>query len=387
MEARGPGYLDKELTIYDAATSYLQGLIGSYTFNWRQCRLYFGECLTISRTIGLHKPIGQTYARSGSLSTIINTNGRDFDGGQEQGVDFVAQELARRLFWVVFVGVKSMQQLGVSFGELVMPPATPSEPYPPLPLEVDDAYIFPTHIVPQPPGMISELAGFNANVRVYSTYNSLCTMEMAYGIDEIFDWDRQKRVLDQCLRAAKCALDGVPRELMLRPGTGPDEMTQDNQYPPPAPEYPELGDLGQYHSDDVGETPEERRRLQYEIQKANIYASQLGTRSYIVEKYWNLYDAHNSIKSGANSAVNSPGIVAAGLDGQLPSTGTFDMTEQEMAKEREDIIKDLLIVLGMISQVNMEPNGGSFVRDPSYLSPHPQYTTLFSNSLIRILTD
>ena len=32
-----------------------------------------------------------------------------------------------------------------------------------------------------------------------------------------------------------------------------------------------------------------------------------------------------------------------------------------MAAERETIVKDLLKVLGSISQVNMEPNGGSFL--------------------------
>ena len=358
MEARGPGYLDKELTVYDAATSYLQGLIGAYTFNWRQCRLYFGECLTMSRTIGTHKSISGSRPRSGNRSTANNPNGNDFDLAHGQGLDFITQELGRRLFWVVFVGVKSMQQLGVSFGEQIIPPSTPTEPYPPLPLEVDDAYIYPGQILPQPPGLISELVGFNANVRVYSTYNYLSAVEMAYGIDEIFDWDQQKRGLEQCLRAAKCALDGVPRELML---SSDDDFACNKQYQAPSPNYADPRDPGLYPQNKSGGSPTERRGLQFEIQKANIYASQLSTRSYIVEKYWDLYDAQHRLQSENDSTVNSPSIVAAGLDGQLSSTNSFGLTEQEMAKEREDIIKDLLVVLGMISQVNMEPNGGSFV--------------------------
>ena len=43
------------------------------------------------------------------------------------------------------------------------------------------------------------------------------------------------------------------------------------------------------------------------------------------------------------------------------ATSNFDTTGQEMSQEREDIVKDLLIVLSSINQVNMEPNGDSFV--------------------------
>jgi hypothetical protein len=39
----------------------------------------------------------------------------------------------------------------------------------------------------------------------------------------------------------------------------------------------------------------------------------------------------------------------------------YDMTEHEFREERESIVKDLLVVLSNIEQVNMEPNADSFV--------------------------
>ena len=74
-----------------------------------------------------------------------------------------------------------MQQLGATFGELLIPPPTPTEPYPPLPLEVDDQYIYVDHIEPQPKEITSKLAGFNLGIQIYQTLTPLATMEMAYG--------------------------------------------------------------------------------------------------------------------------------------------------------------------------------------------------------------
>jgi len=296
---------------------------------------------------------------------LFGGDGGSFDG-QPEPVDYIRQEIGRRIFWIMFVSIRSMQQLGASFGELFISPPTPNEPYPPLPLEVDDQYIYVSHVDPQPPGTIPEITGFNLGIQIYMTCTPLATMEMAYGIDEIFDWNRQKRVLEECLRAAKRTLDIAPRELMLQPGTQPGEFeVYDRPYFPPLPEFPGVRANGNEVQHWPQDTPEARRRLQYEIQKANIYASSLGTRSYIVEKYWNLLDAYNRVKANTvtPSAQGSPGLMASGLDGMLPKsvTSNYDMVETHMANERESIVKDLLRVLGSISQVNMEPNGGSFI--------------------------
>jgi hypothetical protein len=218
------------------------------------------------------------------------------------------------------------------------------------------------HVEPQPTGIISQLTGFNLNVQVYMTCTPIATMDLAYGIDEVFDLNRQK------LQAVKQILDGAPRELLLTPGSQPGEFEgqNDRTYLAPALDYSTNSPVPR-NTELQGD---ERRYLQYEIQKANIYASQLGTRSYIVEKYWNTLDAHEAkMKYRENSATSpstqsSPVVMTSGHDGLLGSTSGnsgYDVVESHMSTERENIVKDLLRVLGSISQVNMEPNGGSFV--------------------------
>jgi hypothetical protein len=223
--------------------------------------------------------------------------------------------------------------------------------------------------------LVSEITGFNLNIQVYMTCTPLNTMEIAYGIDEIFDWNRQKRVLENCLQAVNHALDGAPKELMLTPGSQHGEFegeirghTQPVQYFHGVSDG--SGSAAGHHDMNLRES---RRSIQYEIQKANIYVSQLGTRSYLVEKYWNLLDAYESkVRSRDSSATSpgthsSPGVMASGLDAVIRGMaggGGYEMVESHMSSERETIVKDLLRVLGSISRINMEPNGGSFVSPP-----------------------
>ncbi len=385
VEARGPGYLDQELTVYDAATSYFLGLAGAYTINWKQCRLYFGETFTISRVIGVHRT--EDAVNHGEASN--------------QPVDYIKQEIGRRIFWVMVVGIRSMQQLGATFAELTIPPPTRTHPYPPFPRPMDDEYIFLDHIDPQPPGQISKLAGFNIGLEIYMTCTPLATMELAYGIDELFDWPRQKRILEECLENVKRTLRDVPVELRLEAGKeigmfGHERGSRSVNSPPLRGEktlyYPHaqpkgFGRIYGFDERRPESVVDSKRHIQFEIQKANIHASQLGTRSYLVEKYWNLLDAHNALIWGKenspnaprNDPVNNTNLGVPGIRMILPS-GMFnipmerpspphgrmrdaddDEVERRMSNERELIVQDLLRVLSSISQVNMEPNGGSFI--------------------------
>ena len=329
VEARGPGYLDRDFTVYDAAISYLQGLTGAYTFHWRQARIYFGQCLTISRVIGLD-------VARGPLSSLGTLN------GQELAVDMITQELGRRLFWTVFVTIRSLTQIGMSFRELILPPPTSSEPYPPLPLDLDDEHILPSHTNPQRAGLLSEIVGFNFNVRVSLSYMSYSAFEAAYGMDVVQDWEHQSKMLSQCLRQVKSSLDALPPELSLQPGSEPAEPKVEHQYLP-------VGGGG-YDNHHLGQFPEEalkiiaeRKKVQYEIQKANIYSTQLSVRSYLVEKYWNLHDARR---------------VTAGDGLELQQD---DVLDQEMADERESVVRDLLTLLSTLTQASVELNEHSFV--------------------------
>jgi hypothetical protein len=122
--------------------------------------------------------------------------------------------------------------------------------------------------------------------------------------------------------------------------------------------------------------PERRRLLQYEIQKANIYASQLATRSYYVERYLNLRDAHReharaqaaaessfaqtNLDPSATPSENNKSVAAAALHVAENSHNT-DPVDAAMTAERELIVQHLLTVLTSISQRSMEPNGASMI--------------------------
>lgn len=216
------------------------------------------------------------------------------------------------------------------------------------------------------------IAGFNANVRVLSSYNLISTLEMAWGVDTVIDWERQKKILQESLHRCKAAVRDLPQELTIWPQSNNafGNHQNGNDFGFSFPQLTNARDPAQLNPNDVDATPEDRRRRQYEIEKANIYASSLSTRSYLVEKYFRLDEAQNKWKTQhSNSNPPSPGIMAAGLDGvhsPVP-TGQHDSIEQEMSDEREHIVKDLLVVLSSIDRVNMEPNADSFVSSNSYL--------------------
>ncbi|KAF2853687.1 hypothetical protein T440DRAFT_465457 [Plenodomus tracheiphilus IPT5] len=359
-QARGPGYLDRpSLNVYDACTSYFLGLAGAYVFQWRQLRLYFAECLTIIRSLGLHKSEGQGYTYLGNVPSAWGSNGPNFDGSRDFKLDHITEQIGRRVFWTVFVGVRTIQQLGASFGELTIAPATPTEPLPPLPVEVDDVHIFPTEIQPQRPGTVSLITGFNLNVRIYLSYSSLATAEMAFGIDEVFDWDRQQRIFEQSLQRCRQVLETIPEVLKVQSKVARDGgLSQRQPYIPPMPEYSKLRDPASNNLN----SPEVTDSRSYEIQKANVYASHLATRSYLVEKYFLQLDKYHSLKKQA-ALQSSPNVLAAGLDRFVSGVSTeSEKLEQLMSEEREQVVKDLLVVLGSIDMVNMEPNGDSFTQ-------------------------
>lgn len=265
--------------------------------------------------------------------------------------------------------IRSIQQLGASFGELTIAPATPTEPLPPLPVEVDDVHIFPDEIQAQQAGVVPLIAGFNVNVRIFLSYSSLSTVEMAFGMDEVFDWDRQQRIFEQSLQRCRQILESIPDVLKVKSKAARENLAQPKQqYFPPLPDFDSMRDPAL--SNFVSVADQDLRR--YEIQKANIYASHLATRSYLVEKYFMLQEKANARAHG--KVQSSPSALAVGLDRFLSSSASdAEELEKTMSEERELVVKDLLVVLGSIDMVNMEPNGDSFVsilvhlRDPDFL--------------------
>jgi hypothetical protein len=340
VQARGVGYLDRSATVHDAAISYFLGLCSGYVYNIRRCRVYLAECRTMLHVYDLCRQ-STMQSSLGPTSPISSSSGISQDrlsGPAERPVDMIEQELARRLFYVTLVGYRSIQQMGSTDTPIYLPPETPTERYPPLPLEVDDEFIFRTHVEPQPANRVSQLVGFNANVRVYNSYNALSAWEVAFGSGRIVDWERQRSLLFECLQNSKMALANVPPELSLHP-----------------------------HRDDSADAAEdpwmrERRHIQYEIQKANIYVSQLATRSYLAEKYWSLYATWKmyhrpSEEGGPGTPVKVEGNVHRGIDDAAQS----DYIGKAMAEERRVVVRDLFVLLQSVNELNMEPNGASFV--------------------------
>lgn len=266
VQARGTGYLDRNATVYDAATSYFLAVCAIYIYDVRRSRIYLAECHTMIHVYDLCCEPNRMLSMDPTSPISASPDPRGIAGSR---VDIIERELGRRLFYTAFVSFRTLEQMGSSDTKVFVPPETPTQRYPPLPLEVDDEFIFSTHVEPQPAHVVSQLVGFNTNVRVYNSYNSLSAWEAAFGSAQPLNWSHQRRVIWDCLQNAKAAVVGVPNELLLRL---------------PLDSLP--GQL-----DSLNTIAEQHRLIQYEIQKANIYASQVATRFHLVEKYWHLYEA------------------------------------------------------------------------------------------------
>ena len=397
IEALGPDHLGRKLSVDDVVISYLQTLTCVQTFNRQLAIQSFAQSMLISTTVGLDQAnsISTANTNGHSLPTArMTANGHALEGPHHIGVDQLMQEIGKRAFWGLFAGWKSFQQAGVSRRDLLVLLGRPSDPYPPLPVEVDDCYIRPEHVRLdlQPPGLIPVMTGFNANIRVLSTYNDLAEMELGYGVDKVVDWERQKKIYDVCLQSVKHALDDLPSELVLSFRIPPPQ-SQEPRYPSPNPEPSLAYDLVEHAINGLENAridfnrSGERRRIQYEIQKANLFATQLATRLYLVEKYWNLYDAHNLATSGRSNpdGASSQGVIAPASDG-YDSSSHFGTTEQDLVTEREDIVRSFLLLLGQTNEIKAETLGNSYLSEVNRIArallnaPHSHFGNLAQGS-------
>ncbi|KAL2751864.1 hypothetical protein ACRALDRAFT_1066339 [Sodiomyces alcalophilus JCM 7366] len=356
LDTRGARWAAKQpKTLDDAATSYFLGLAAGYTLNVNLYRYFTAECLTLIRELGFHRP-----RNPGELPTF---GGHDTNPTDPLPFHHIKDQIGKRIFWCLLLGVRSFSQLGVSHAELVIPPSTPSLPYPALPENVDDRWIMANEIQFSENNTVTILTGFRFAVEIYTTMNAIVSVELVYGMSTL-PWPDQRAMLRDALIAAKDILDRLPPELQLNPNHDPSnafaggfdsfDSGGDFQYVPPA--YP-----GHQPANDVrnvikGNT-QRRRQLQYEIQKANIFVSQLATRSYFVELYFNLRDMH---LADANKTVPDEST-EEGRAAKEAEEAEAERVFELMTAERELIVQNLLHVLGAISQRNLEPNGGSLI--------------------------
>ncbi|KAJ9144489.1 Zn 2cys6 transcription factor [Pleurostoma richardsiae] len=371
LEARGHMWSDKEyMSVYDAACSYFLGLAAGYTMRWKMCRRFMAECMSLTRELGYHRA-----NRASSTAAAMGMR-----HGNEEPTNLVNDEMGKRIFWVMLLGIRSMTQLGASHNELVLPPPTPPDFYPPLPAEVDDQYITPDRILPQPEGTLSLMTGFIKGIHIYMTMNPIVSVELSYGINSL-GWEQQKDTFHNCLIAAKEVTNRLPRELtlnmdyqfgssteMVTPGPDFFENAPGYQYVPPAfPQMQPANDLRHIIEND----PYKKRQLQYDIQKTNIYTSQLATRSYYVERYFTLRDTemrsrqaqHHNAAIIYRTAADTSHLAASAMQQAASAMSPDNMDETDLAfmAERELIVQNLMTVLMSIPQRNMEPNGASLI--------------------------
>ena len=267
-EAQGTGYISQVLTIHDAQVNYLQGLTSTYTFHHQASIIYFKQCLNILQSVGAHK--ASTYKYKGAALDVPQArmipNGDALQGPQPGQPDLVIEEQSKRTFWLLLFTARSLQQSGIaSLWDLLIPPSTKSDPYPSLPLEIDDDYLTPAKPHPMPPDTIPTMRSFNIILRIYLAYNELsaleATIELLSSVTGIgSDANRSERTLaaEKALRAVKEIQESLPPEFAMNSGTN----SQNTEY----------------------RRPNERKDLQIEIQKANAHLDLISTRLYLTDK-------------------------------------------------------------------------------------------------------
>lgn len=264
-----------------------------------------------------------------------------------------------------------MTQLGASSRDLIIPPATPNMSYPDYPREVDDAYILADRILPQPEGTVSVLTGFVKCIQIYQTMDDLVRIDLAHGISA-YSWEQQKQYLSNALIKVKDIDECFPHELKLdltASSSVKSPFARDYQYVPPAyPDSQPNHDVRHLFAEDESK----KRFMQYEIQKANIYASLLATRAHYVEQYMSLRGIYLNNKRAEAQATASGSIVyrtapdmssssLAAAAVQAVSDQTSDSIDEMFMGEHEEVVPYLITMLMSIDQCNLEPNGASLI--------------------------
>lgn len=83
------------VTVNDAAISYFLCLAAGYTMRWNQCRRFLSESLRFLREMGFHK------RRPPPTSISLGPDRPD-----DQPTDFISDEIGKRIYWCIFLGVR-----------------------------------------------------------------------------------------------------------------------------------------------------------------------------------------------------------------------------------------------------------------------------------------
>ena len=258
VRARGLGFLDRTLTVEDAATSFFLGLIGAKLTKWRQAELYFGECQNILRTLGFHKTAESAMSPTGSGPSSAS-------GEMRPALDNITQEMGRRIFWALYMISSSTPSLETFFAESIASTHVNITQFPPLPTETDDAYIYSNHMVPPPASSVPKIVGFKDLALIDFAKNASSTASTVYGADN-FGWDtqRQQHIKQSILKCAHI-FNSIP---LILQGTSSSTF-------PWACYFETQGDVSAMAN---------RDHLALDILKAEILVSYLGASASLIDR-------------------------------------------------------------------------------------------------------
>ncbi|EWC46558.1 hypothetical protein DRE_04281 [Drechslerella stenobrocha 248] len=355
--ARPVDYLER-LDVTLLSSLYLLSLSAWYSNNTNRGSFYFAE-LSLALTI---------LERASPSSQFNNP---DFSHGFMSSNNLITMELRKRIFWITVVGEISRYSME---GKINLPlflkynSADLDQLYvDTAPAEIDDAYITPTSFDFTTAHMeqkTSHLVGFNACSKihlVYAKYVATCHNDET-GVWRSVDPELKRRVLKTFLGDMKTALDRLPPGLKLdmrmaeaNAGTDTDGLPLE-MVPWPASATTDgdiylsmqafLGRKTLYQAaaelpDGVNIPDPDRHEISYEVQKANLYVTQLYLFSIFLSDYARVI---SDLSSG---------------------TGKFKFVspndEIDITHDTDYICRAMLVVMRCIKFEHLEPNGQSII--------------------------
>ncbi|KAH8915410.1 hypothetical protein BT69DRAFT_887274 [Atractiella rhizophila] len=278
----------------DVQTTYFLGQwaanAGKEGLSWH----YMGEAIRLGLGLGLHTQREEEYR------------------------DFVDREVRRRILWQLFTADKNDalvadRPMVLRSDELTVP----------FPLEVDDEYITPTYIHPQPPNKLSLLTGFNAVNRLWKIFEELILgfradrrQLFSLGQPVISPVNELRQNMYRGLNKVSSALDGLPPALIIE-------------------EKPIMSDLD----------------LRLQIQRANLHVTR-ETMSLVFYTHYSSLIGNQDDPYVKNSTIIFKGQTASRL---LKVLKTFE--KDELKKNGGHLVMKVRIVIaGLLEVIQLAPD-------------------------------
>lgn len=270
--ARGSGLASSnESRTQEAATSLYLALMHMNVQKWQICQIYLSQCFSILGSMHMQDHDSDTRSSSASKTSYLTSDGDEpaFALSVENTgrIDHIETQVGRRIFWRAFGHATTLEQLGVTSAACVVPLTTLESLHPPLPDIVDDVDLGNPHRNDQQSAGLSIMAGFNAIVETYRVYNAAARRQRSWHARyELWSNETEQRIWSDALDENKYAYAKLPDQLKHTHKIAAGFTTNDHKNRNTRSKF------------------QERRLLQYELQKHILFVSILSVRSSIVEK-------------------------------------------------------------------------------------------------------